>query len=61
MCNFQFLTMFNVILGARAIGAGAASSYSSGSAQMMRLLKSASATLHETAMITLEIYWQMSQ
>jgi hypothetical protein len=35
---FQFLTMFNTIVGAGAVGAGAASCYSSGSDHKMRLL-----------------------
>jgi hypothetical protein len=35
---FQFLTMFNTIIGAGAVGAGAASLYGSGSDQKMRLL-----------------------
>jgi hypothetical protein len=35
---FQFLTMFNTIVGARAVGAGAASRYGSYSDQMMWFL-----------------------
>jgi hypothetical protein len=35
---FQFLTMFNTIVGAGAVGAGATSCYGSGSDQIMRLL-----------------------
>jgi hypothetical protein len=35
---FQFLTMFNTIVGAGAVGAEALSRYGSGSDQMMRLL-----------------------
>jgi hypothetical protein len=34
---FQFLTVFNTIVGAGAVGAGNTSRYSSGSDQMMRL------------------------
>jgi hypothetical protein len=34
---FQFLTMFNTIVGAGAVGAGAALRYGSGSDQKMRL------------------------
>jgi L-aminopeptidase/D-esterase-like protein len=52
---FQFLTMFNTIVGAGTVGAGdgATSCYGfgSGSGQMMRLCGSGSATLLETAMI----------
>jgi hypothetical protein len=35
---FQFLTMFDTTVGTGAVGAGVASRYDSGSAQMMRLL-----------------------
>jgi hypothetical protein len=40
LCNFKFLTMIYTIVGAGAVGAGAASRYSSGSGsdQKMRLL-----------------------
>jgi hypothetical protein len=34
---FQFLTMFNPIVGVGSVGAGAASRYGSGSDQIMRL------------------------
>jgi hypothetical protein len=44
---FQFLTKFNIIVGAWAVGAGAASLYGSGSDQKMRLLAApASAPQH---------------
>jgi hypothetical protein len=36
--ELQFLTMFNTIVGAGAVGAGAASRYGAGSDQKMRLL-----------------------
>jgi hypothetical protein len=36
-CNFSIPNHFNTIIGAGAVGAGAASRYSSGSDQMMRL------------------------
>jgi hypothetical protein len=40
LCHFKFLTMINTIVGAAAVGAGAASRYGSGSGsdQKMRLL-----------------------
>jgi hypothetical protein len=38
LSHFQFLTMFNTIVGAGAVGAGTASRYGSGSDQKMRLL-----------------------
>jgi hypothetical protein len=38
LCHFKFLTMINTIVGAGAVGAGAASRYGSGSDQKMRLL-----------------------
>jgi hypothetical protein len=40
LCHFKFQTMIDTIVGAGAVGAGAASRYGSGSGidQMMRLL-----------------------
>jgi hypothetical protein len=38
LCHIKFLNIINTIVGAGAVGAGAASRYGSGSDQMMRLL-----------------------